>query len=258
MPDSHAEPSGAATDAAAATSSATATAEPPRPPASPPKTGVAAPSPGRGRGCLLAGLLAAVVLGLALGGFVWWAVAHSGGTTAPSTQDVAGAFASAMKKAGVHAPAAPAGPVDLIGVKAVGAHPFDATFSDAELTALLRSFAFTPTSGTRLALAVDSVSLESGGNLRLSGKVTASGTTYRGWVQGPAQFVGGKIEPTGTYSANAEGLDVSPGQASQAASVLIDDLNGYLAAAPGLKVDSAAITATGVHVTGTAPDSISW
>ena len=40
--------------------------------------------------------------------------------------------------------------------------------------------------------------------------------------------------------------------------MLVAYMNGYLAAAPGLKVAAADLTADGVHVTGTAPDTISW
>jgi hypothetical protein len=249
MPDTPAEQNGA---------TATLTAQPPAPPSAPPKTGVGAPGPDRkgGRGCLLAGLAVALVAGLALGGFVVWALMRP--SSAPNTQPAAGPFASAMKKAGVSAPAAPAAPVNLVSVKAVGSHPFDATFSLDELTALLRSFAYAPTSGTQFNIAVDSVSQQRGGSLRIAGKVTSGGTSYNGWVQGPVQFSGGQITRNGAPSANAEGIDVSGAQAEQAASVLIDYLNGYLAAAPGLKVDSATITTDGVHVTGTAPDRITW
>ncbi len=43
-----------------------------------------------------------------------------------------------------------------------------------------------------------------------------------------------------------------------AGDALIDYFNAYLAAAPGLTIESASIGADGVSVTGTAPDSITF
>ena len=245
------------------TGAATATAEPPKPPAAPPATGVAAPGPGhnRGRGCLIAGVLVAVVVLLALGGLVWWAALQPGasttsGPTVGSAADTS-AFGSAMRKAGVKAPPAPTSPVPLTSVKPLGSHPFDATFTFEELAAVLRAFSYTPKSATSIRLRVDALS-QTGGDLRLDGEVTAAGSSYGGYVQGPVRFVGGKIVPDGSFTANAGGISVGGAQAAQAAGILLEYLNRFLAAAPGLKVSSAAVVTGGVHVTGTAPDSISW
>ena len=242
---------------------ATATAAPPRPPSAPPRTATAAPvpSPKRGRGCLIAGVLAVVVVLFALGGFVWWSVLRpgagaSGGSAVGSAAD-ASAFASAMRKAGVKAPPDPKSPVDLVSLKTTGSHPFQATFTPDELAALVRAFSYTPTTGMRVHLDVQSIS-QTGSNLRLTGDVTASGTSYSGWIEGPVSFSNGKIVPTGAFIANTSGLSIGGGQAAQAAGALIGYLNQYIAAAPGLTVGSATVTADGVHVTGTAPESISW
>ena len=244
---------------------ATATAAPPKPPSAPPTTATAAPGPGsgRGRGCLIAGVLAVVVVLFALGGFVWWSVLRPGaqssagpGSAIGSAADTS-AFASAMRKAGVQAPAAPKSPVDLVSLKTTGGHPFQATFTFDELAALLRAFAYTPTSGMRVHLDVRSIS-QTGGNVRLTGDVTASGTSYSGRIEGPVAFANGKIVPNGTFTANTGGLTISGGQAAQAAGILIGYLNEYIGAAPGMTVGSAAVTTGGVHVTGTAPDSLSW
>lgn len=244
---------------------ATATAAPPQPPSSPPRTATAAPGPApkRGRGCLIAGVLTVVVVLFALGGFVWWSVLRPGasgttGGTAIGSAAETSAFASAMRKAGVRAPTAPKSPVDLTSLKTAGEHPFQATFTPDELAALLRAFSYTPTSGMSMRLNVQSLSQTGGGNLRLTGDVTASGTSYGGWIEGPVSFTNGKIVSAGAFTANTGGLTIQGSQAAQAAGVLVGYLNDYIAAAPGLTVGSAAVTADGIHVTGTAPDSISW
>jgi hypothetical protein len=161
-----------------------------------------------------------------------------------------------MKKAGVKA-AFPATPVDLAQVKATGSHPFDATFTGPEVSALMNAFPHTvPVQGTEVAISSVSVSFPAAGTATLSGTVAVNSSTYSGTVTGPAEYSGGAITSSGATQASGEGIPLSAGQAQQVTQVLLGYLNGYLAAAPGLKIESASITADGVHVTGTAPDSL--
>jgi hypothetical protein len=239
-----------------------ATAEPPQPPGAPPATGTDTPDPKRKRGCGCA-IAAAIVLALllaaaALGAyFVLGQPAKVTPAEQVRTPEVQSAFSSAMKKAKVSAPQAPSAPVEIATIKPVGKHIFEATFSYEELTALLAAFSHASKSAQKAGASVTSVEKADGG-VRVSGRFTMSGMSYTGTIEGPAKYSGGKIATDGKVSATMNGFPVPGSQAEQAATLLIRYLNGYLASAPGLKVDSAEIAKGGVHVTGTAPDTISW
>jgi hypothetical protein len=239
-----------------------ATAEPPQPPGAPPATGTGTPDPNhkRGRGCAIA---AAIVLALllamaALGAyFVLGQPAKVTPAEEVRTPEVQSAFSSAMKKAKVSAPQAPATPIEIATIKPVGKHHFEATFSYEELTALLAAFSHASKSAQKAGAAVTSVDGADGG-VRVSGQFTMSGMSYTGTIEGPAKYSGGKIATDGEVSATMNGFPIPGSQADQAAGLLIRYLNGYLASAPGLKVDSAEIAEGGIRVAGTAPDTISW
>jgi hypothetical protein len=177
----------------------------------------------------------------------------------PTPQGQTTPFASAMKKAGVKSPDAPASPVDLASINAVGSHQFDATFTFDELAALMNAFPHTVSAGgTEVSLT--NVALASGGGnaVDLRGKVSGGGNSYSGRVTGPVAVQAGQIVTTGQLAITAEGFNLGGSQAEQATQLLLSYANGYLAAAPGLKVGTALVTADGVVVTGTAPNSISW
>jgi hypothetical protein len=183
--------------------------------------------------------------------------AASSGIPTPPGQ--ATPFASAMKKAGVKSPDAPANPVDLATINAVGSHQFDATFTFDELAALMNAFPHTVNAGG-MEVSLTNVSLASGGGnaVDLRGKISGGGNSYSGRVTGPVAVQAGQIVTTGQLAVTAEGFSLGGSQADQATQLLLAYANGYLAAAPGLKVSTALVTTDGVVVTGTAPDSISW
>ena len=85
-----------------------------------------------------------------------------------------------------------------------------------------------------------------------------SGNTYSGTVSAPVAYAGGTITLTGQPSVNAEGLPIGGAQAEQATAAVLAYVNDYLAAAPGLSIASAQVTPSGIHVTGTAPDTLTY
>jgi hypothetical protein len=200
--------------------------------------------------------LTVIVLG-SLAGVVVWALgrnrARSAGTDFSTYQS---AYESAMKKAGVSAPF-PQAPVDITAVTSTGVHPFEATFTAEEITALVNVFAFTAdVQGTSISVADPLIELAGGNAVRLSGAVTLDGSTYRGSVEGPVGFSAGHITSPGATKATAEGLSVGGDKAKQASAGLIEYLNLYLGAAPGLIVMTAEVTPEGFKVKGTAPDTL--
>jgi hypothetical protein len=240
-----------------------ATAEPPQPPGAPPVTGTATPDPNRrrGRGCAVAAAIVFVLLlaAAALGAyFVLGQPAKVSPAEKVRTPEVQSAFSSAMKKAGVSAPHAPTSPVEIATVKPIGKHSFEATFTYEELTALLAAFSHASKSAKKAGAAVTSVEKADGDGVRVNGEITIGGVSYSGTLEGTAKYSGGKIASDGEISATMNGFPVPGSQTDGAATLLIRYLNSYLAAAPGLKVDSARIAEDGVRVTGTAPDTISW
>ena len=241
-----------------------ATAEPPQPPAAPPKTGTGMPDPDRpGRklswGCLIAlSVFLVLVLVPGLGALTWWRLNTTKPTHVVAPKQL-GAFASVMAKAGVKAPAEPKAAVELTSVKPVGSHHFEANVTFGELNALLGAFSHAVTvRGAPVTLSNATLSAADKGGVALDGNVSAAGASYSGTVTGSVAFVGGRIVTPNGLAVSAAGIPIGGAQGKQVARVILDYANGYLAAAPGLKVESATVTATGVHVTGAAPDSISW
>jgi hypothetical protein len=243
-------------------SASTATAEPPAPPAGPPGTGMATSGPGpkRGRGCLIAVIaLVVLVVILVLAALVWMHSAASVPTPVTTGPAALSAFASVMHKAGVKAPAQPTAPVELAGVKPVGSHRFDATFTFAQLELLANVFSHTVTiRNTPVSLSKVTVTAGDTDGIALAGDVSAGPMTYSGRVSGVAAFENGRIVAPNPLSVSVAGLPIGGAQGKQVTALLLAYTNGYLAAAPGLKIDSATLTADGVHAIGTAPDSISW
>lgn len=245
-------------------SGATATAEPPQPPANPPATGTATPDPNPPRwrlswGCLIAlSVFLVLVLVPGLGTIAWWRLKTNPPARTEAPKQV-GAFASAMAKAGVKASAEPTTPVELASVRASGSHSFDATFTYPELTALMGAFSHAVTVGGA-PVTVSNAILDSDGDGRiaLEGEVAAAGAAYSGRVSGPVAWSGGRIVAPNGLDVSAAGIPIPGAQGKQVTKVLLAYANGYLAAAPGLKIESATVTPAGVHVTGTAPDSASW
>jgi len=128
-----------------------------------------------------------------------------------------------------------------------------------ELGALANAFPHEVTVGnSKVSLRRVSLALVPGGGLALSGTASAGGTSYSGTVSGPVAFEDGHVVAAGPLSLDAQGLTIPAAQTQSAAQLLLAYVNGYLAAAPGLKIASASVGADGVHVTGTAPDTIAY
>jgi hypothetical protein len=235
----------------------TAVAEPPGPPGAPPATGTGAtPPPKRKRwlGWVIGIVSAVVVIGL-LVGVVIWATGRGG------TKQVFSAyrtpFESAMAKAGTKA-TFPDAPVELAGVSATGSHPFQATFTAEEVTALLNVLPWTTElQGTSVAVSGVTVGFPDQGTASLRARVQVNGSSYSGTLVGPIAYRNGSLESPGATKVVAEGFTITGDRAQQATDMLVLYLNAYLKAAPGLTVDTAVVTAEGVDVSGTSPDTLS-
>jgi hypothetical protein len=239
------------------TATATAVAEPPGPPGAPPATATGdTPPPKRKRwvGWVIGMVSAVVVIG-ALVGVVIWATGRGG-----ATQDFSAyrtPFESAMAKAGTKA-TFPEAPVELTGVSATGSHPFNATFTAEEVTALVNVLPWTTElQGTSVAVSGVTVGFPDHGTASLRARVKVNGSSYSGTLVGPVEFKNGSIESLGATKVVAEGFPITGDRAQQATDMLLLYLNAYLKAAPGLTVDTAVVTADGVDVSGTSPDTLS-
>jgi hypothetical protein len=240
-----------------APATATAVAEPPNPPGAPPATKTGATPPPRRRRWIgwVIGIVSAIVVIGVLAAVVVWATGR--GKTTQVFSEYRTPFESAMAKAGTTA-AFPAAPVELSGVSATGSHPFKATFTAEEVTALVNVFPWTTElQGTSVAVSGVTVGFPSAGIGSLRARVKVNGSSYGGTLQGPVDYKSGSITSPGATKVVAEGFTVTGDRAQQATEMLLLYLNAYLKAAPGLTVDTAEITMTGVDVSGTAPDSLS-
>lgn len=236
---------------------ATALAEPPKPPSTPPgAVSGATPPPRRKRTGVIVAVVAAVIA-LAFVAVVVYLVTNSGSNTG-SADSTRASFDSAMQKAGVTA-AYPGTPVAVTDVTSTGSHPFTATFTPAEVAALLNTFSYeSDIAGIRIALRNVSIGVPEPGTVEINASVTANGSTYSGSVTAPLTFSDGRVETTGVTALSAEGIPANDAQKSQVGGALIDYFNAFLAAAPGLSIESASIGPDGVTVTGSAPDSLTY
>lgn len=240
-----------------APATATAVAEPPRPPGAPPTAATgASPAPKRKRWLAwVVGVVITLLVVGALAGVVVWALGRN--KTAPVFSAYRADFDSAMAKTKTQA-TFPNAPVELTRVSASGSHPFEATFTAQEVTALVNVFQSTSDiQGSSVAVSGVSIGFPSAGTANLRARVKVDGSSYSGSLQAPVEYQSGLITSTGATKVLAEGIPVGGDRAKQATELLLVYLNAYLDAAPGLQVETAAVTADGARVSGTAPDSIS-
>ena len=238
-------------------STATAVAEPPNPPGAPPATASGATPPPRRRhwlGWVIGIVITLVVIGALVGVVVW--ATNRGGKAQPFSV-YRTPFESAMAKAGTTA-TFPEAPVELTEVTATGSHPFSATFTAEEVTALVNVFRWTTDiQGTSVAVSGVTVGFPADDTGSLGARVKVNGSSYGGTLEGPVAYESGEITSPGATKVVAEGFPVTGDRAKQATDMLLLYLNAYLKAAPGLTVETAVVTSEGAEVTGTAPDSLS-
>jgi hypothetical protein len=164
-------------------------------------------------------------------------------------------FTSAMHKAGTTAPAEPTKPVALTSLSTTGSHRLDATFSYQELSALFNAFSYSPTSSPAQLVHI-SLQIDAKGVLTLMDDPQQGGTTVSA-TRGRVAFRNGRVIALAPFTFVTV-PNLGRTAARQGTRDLVGFVNSYLAAAPGLKVESATIGPEGVHVIGTAPDRVAW
>jgi len=229
------------------------------PPGEPPAgTATAAQPPERRKrkGLIIGILVALLVIGAFTGLIVWALGRNASKSTGVSFESRRAAYESAMKKAGVDAPFPPE-PVELTGLTPTGDHPFKATFTAEELSALINAFTYVPDAGgSSVSISRVDLSLPGDGVVKLSARVAVDGNAYSGSVAGPVEYGLGEITTAGDVKVVAEGIPISGDRADQATTALLAYVNEYLDAAPGLSVYKAQVTSEGIVVEGSAPDSL--
>jgi hypothetical protein len=191
-------------------------------------------------------------------GLIVWAVSSTGGSSAPRPgfERFEPAWASAMSKASVEA-TFPAGPVDVTKVRVTGSQSFEATFTGEEMAALLSVYSYEArVSGQTFAIGNVGVEFPEPGVTSLRLTLYAQGSSYNVRAEAPMAYENGSITSPGITSLRVEGFSVGGSRRDQASDGIIEYLNEFLRAAPGLTVDEARITADGLEVKGTAPVSI--
>jgi hypothetical protein len=199
----------------------------------------------------------AVVAGMV--GLIVWAVTGSGGGSSaprPGFEQYEPAWTSAMAKASVEA-TFPAGPVDVTKVRVTGSQPFEATFTGEEMAALLSVYSYqTEVAGRTFALRDVGVEFPEAGVTDLRLTLETGGSSYKARAEAPLSYENGSITSPGLTSLRVEGFGVGGSRRDQASEGIIDYLNEFLDATPGLTVEEARITPGGLEVRGTAPVSI--
>lgn len=233
--------------------SAAAVAPPPSGPSGTPvASGGEAPKKKR-RGCLIAlavfvGLVLLAVIGAAL--VIGQALKPEDTGVTYSETD----FDSAIAKLGVTWPDLPEGadPNDYERVY-TGSKPFDATFTEAELSALMsyrHSAAYWPIKSMQ-------VDLTGGDTARVSAVVAYSGRDWAVSASGSGSISGSALQ-VDIASARVAGIDVPAEYLPLGADFLEGVVNPRLARIPGFGVESAEVTADGVRVIGTIWESAEY
>lgn len=207
---------------------------------------------------LIIGVVVTVAFLAIVTGAVVWALGRSG---APVVDEAATreAFASAMRKAKVEAEYPVGAPIPLESVEPSGEHPFSAEFTAEELSALLAAFAYSaPANGSTVQLGRATVRITGPGTLGIDADVSVDDNVYSASVEGPVSYGFGSVSSPGATSARVEGVPLNETQRAQLTNAVVDYLNAYLSAAPGLRVGSIRITTDGVVVTGAAPDRLAY
>lgn len=210
-----------------------------------------------------AALAIAGVVAIALVAAIAWAVrpARSPSPTAPVPGDSAratieSAWASALAKAGVEA-TFPAGPVDVTAVEPLGRHQFEATFSAAEVSALVNVYRY-QVEFRDAVIEVEDVAIEfpADDTVAIRGEVILDGTRYSASAEAPVTYNAKGLSSPGLTSLRVAGFTADEARRRAAGEALLAYFNLYLWDAPGLTLDSARIANGQLDVRGVAPDSL--
>lgn len=211
------------------------------------------PGKPRSRIAIVVGTIVALAT---IAGLVWlvlWSLRGDGDVDSQAYQRQRTAWESAMAKASVEA-TFPGGPVELDAVRAVGSHPFQATFTAEEIEALLAVYRYTARrQGDEVSFDRVSVLFPQPGRAALRGRITLNGTAYSAKASGPVEWADGVVVDRSAADVSVEGFDLSGSRKTDAIAAIEGYLDELLAAAPGLVVKEATVTADGVSVRGTAP-----
>lgn len=241
-----------ASGTATATEAPPAAAPPQVPPGMPPGSGASEPGKKR-RGCLA---VLAVVVVLVLIAAIAVAVLL-GEASKPEDTGVAYAeadFDSALAKAGVKWPVLPEGADPAVWERAYnGIKPLDATFTEAELSALM-SYRHNSSYWPIKSMQID---LTGGDTARVSAVVTYAGRDWAVLAVGSGSLDGSVLD-VDIASASIAGIDVPAEYLPRGAEFFEGVVNPRLARIPGFGIDSVEITDEGVHVLGTIWESAEY
>ncbi len=159
-----------------------------------------------------------------------------------------------MKKAGVDADF-PADPINLEQLDPRGRHSFEATFTAAEVTALINLYRY---GGSELPLSLESAAVQfpKADHATITGRASLGTSSYTAEVSGGFWYDDGSIVAFGPIEASVQGFRLTGSRRRQAVDQLLRYVNGMLDAAPGLTVLSAEVVKGGVMATGVAPDRL--
>lgn len=235
-------------------------AQPPVPPTPPPgyqpaqqpqyAPQVAAPPKKKRKGCLIAAIIAAVLLFGCIGTVIVVAlVADNDGATAYSEAD----FDSAITKIGVTWPELPEGadPADYERVY-TGQKAVDVTLTEAELSALMsynHDASYWPISNM-------SVQLAGGNTARATMDVTYMGRSWPVEVAGSGEAAGGGLN-LNLNSASVMGIEVPEQYLPMGSEILENIINPRLSRA-GITIDMLVSTEEGAHFVGTTWESAEY
>lgn len=209
----------------------------------------------RGRAWAIALTVVGIVAVLVAG--TVWLVRLTAEPVASQAELRRAAYESAMRKAGVDATMPPE-PVDLRLIETFGSHSFDATFTAAEIAALLNTYPFTSAvRGTAVSLGAVRLAFDDPGVVSMRGRLSAGDQSFSARLTAPATWSATGLSSTGITELKVSGIEPDAEQTAQASAAMVAYFNDLIRAAPGLVVRKASIVEGGVAVSGDAPDTIS-
>jgi len=223
-----------------------ATLTPPQPQAAP--AGPPTVPPKKRRGCLVATIVA-VVLVLGIGGaLAFVATASAGKPRDLGVRYTEADYWSALDKAGVQVKGGKeAAALGTTGMKYSGSKKLDAVFTSSEISAMLN---YSHQSGWPISDA--QVRFTGGSGIELSAAVEYGGRSYPVYAQGTAGVSGGAVSGLAT-SAEVMGMAVPSQYLEPGSSYLAGVVNSRLQRLGSLDIQTAEVVDGGVHLAGTGP-----